>query len=262
MNAVELKQAMRSGKVVLGMIQYIPSPTITEIAGLAGFDWVWLCIEHGSASLGSELQNMIRAALAVNAVPVVRVSDNQYYIIMRSLELGAKGVIIPRVQTAEDVKKAVDSTKFPPIGNRGVCGVGRIFRFGLDKCDCSLENDQTLVMILIEDKKAVDNIDEILSVPGVDCAIFGARDLAYSIGIGDQLSAGEEEAVAAISEYRRKVIAAGKRHSIPIGALVPDVEAVQRLIDQGINVIATMPDESWILSVFRKFVLSVKQLRN
>ncbi|MBI4233897.1 MAG: hypothetical protein HY686_05590 [Chloroflexi bacterium] len=257
MKARELKEKMWDKEVVLGFQQFTPSPTITEIAGLAGFDWMWLCIEHGGAALGTDLENMIRAANAVDVVPLVRVSDNEHYIIMRSMELGAKGIILPRVKTREDVERAVDAATFG--GSRGICPVSRAHWYGAEPLPLRERDEETIVIALIEQKEAVDNLDEILQVKGLDCAFFGSADLSLSLGIWDRVQRRDEEALGILDRCRQRWLAACRRHGVPMGQIPRDPDDAIRLINEGITVLGSSPDTGWFYRFLKGFTTPVKE---
>jgi 4-hydroxy-2-oxoheptanedioate aldolase len=259
MRAREFKDAMRSGKVLVGFQQFMPSATLTEMAGIAGFDWVFLCTEHGSITIGSELEHITRAADAVGMASVVRVTHNDYPIILRCLELGAKGVMVPRVKSRAEVEQAVSWVKYPPVGARGICGYTRGYSYGEEPVASDRVNDESLVMLLIEELEAFDHLDEILSVPGVDCAVFGAGDLSMQLGIRQEMGTLDARALETLSTYRRQFGDACRRHNVPVGDIIRDPAGMPALLEEGVTVFASIPDTGLIQGAMTSVVRGARQ---
>lgn len=258
MKASAFKEKMWNGEVVLGFEQFSPSPTVTEIAGLAGFDWVWLCIEHGTAGLGTDLENLIRAAVAVDTVPIVRITDNEHFIITKCLDTGAKGIMVPRIKTRADLERAIESAKYS--GTRSMCPSGRAYWYGSERIAASEVDAQTIVIAIMEDKEAFDNLDEILQVPGLDCAFFGPGDLSLSLGLHEKVRQGDKEALAIIESYRKRLVAACRRRGIPTGDSAQSPDHAIRLIEEGVTVLSGLgPDTRWFYSFLKDFTTPIKQ---
>ena len=239
MKPAEFKTALHSGRVLVGFQQFLPYPALTE---MAGFDWVWLCTEHGTLTIGTELENLTRTAKAMGLTSVVRVTHNDYSIVLRSLELGANGILVPRVRTRADVEQAVEWVKYPPMGTRGICGLTRLYDYGTRSRAPEEMNDETIVMILIEQVNAFDRLDEILSVPGIDCAMFGGGDLSMELGLRSRLDDGDPGAQEIIDGYRGPFIEACRRNGVAMAEIIRDVAKVPAMIDEGVTVFASLPD--------------------
>jgi 2-dehydro-3-deoxyglucarate aldolase/4-hydroxy-2-oxoheptanedioate aldolase len=185
MHINKVKQALKEGKLQLGCsFSQLRSPEVATILGKAGFDWTYLDAEHGGFDLET-LQDLSRAALAAGMAPIVRVADVQYALIARSLDCGALGILLPRIETPEILARAVSWAYFPPVGVRG---------FGLTAPHTNYEpvtmtqiienrNSNTLVAFQIETKLALERREELLSVPGVDAVMVGPADLSISLGV-------------------------------------------------------------------------------
>jgi 4-hydroxy-2-oxoheptanedioate aldolase len=177
------REKLAGGGVVAGPIVPVAAPVLVDLAGLAGFDFVLIDAEHGH--LGhEEVEHLVRAAEAASVTPLARVPHNAPHEILRMLDLGVQGVMVPQVGTAEQAEAAVRATKFHPRGNRGLGG-GRAADYGLSGslADYAVRaNAETMVIALIEDVKAVDRIDSILEVEGLDVIFIGPSDLAQSMG--------------------------------------------------------------------------------
>lgn len=261
MKARELKEKIKNKEITVGYQQFIPSPQITEIGGHAGFDWLWFCLEHGTAGYGAEMENCIRAAEAVGIVPIVRITDPAAsFLYMRVLEAGAKGVIVPRVKNKDDVRRAVEEVKFPPHGIHGLCPFSRRWEYGLT---CREENDddylthaeeESFVIPIIESRQAVENIDEILSVEGVDFVVWGAVDLAVDMGLLGRKGVKPGKRMQVIEDARRQVLAACDRRGIPLCQVVQnsDLEVADQLIKEGCYMLVSAPDIVMLMNACRK----------
>jgi len=187
-NNIRVKIA--NGETPIGCCLNINSPDLVEIAGAIGFDWVFIDCEHGSMS-ESDVVQMVRAAEAFGMTPVVRVPTNSASVILRFLDLGAMGIVVPHVDNAADAKKAADAAKYPPLGQRGSnYGTGRNNNYGIGVAAgreyYEESNRETILFALIESKEGVENIEDILAVPGVDASWLGPADLSLSMGMPEQ----------------------------------------------------------------------------
>ena len=180
-----VKQALKEGRLQLGTgFWQFRSPEVARILAAAGFQWAFVDTEHGGFDLES-VQDICRVANLAGLCPIVRVADLQYHLVARALDCGAQGVIFPRVESVELLEKAVSWTKFPPVGIRG---------YGLTIQQVNYEpvsmpdimqhvNENTLVVMQIETKRALEMREELLSVPGIDVVMIGPADLSISLGV-------------------------------------------------------------------------------
>jgi staphyloferrin B biosynthesis citrate synthase len=178
-----VKQLLKDGKQVFGLFCSIPNPLIVEMIGHAGYDFIIIDTEH--ASINPEtVENMIRAAEAAGLTPFVRVSENSEGAILRALDAGAKGVVVPHIRTKEEAERAVRSSRYFPLGMRSLNG-GRPARFGKESLTSYIQqaNKEVMVIFMIEDEEGLKNLPDILSVPGVDMVLEGAADLSQSLGM-------------------------------------------------------------------------------
>lgn len=175
------KEKIKKG-IVFGIFSQIPEPAVVEIMGYTGFDFVILDMEHGPGTL-ENMQNMIRAAQVSQILPIVRVKNYSPSLIGDALDMGAGGIQIPQVRTAEDVKKVIELSKYSPKGMRGVCPYVRSTDYysGYGSQYYKEAND-TLVIIQIEGKEGIENLDEIINVEGYDILFVGPYDLSQSLG--------------------------------------------------------------------------------
>lgn len=185
MNKVRTK--LDSGQPVIGTFAKIPAPAVAEIVGRAGFDYVVVDLEPGFIGV-ENVENMIRAIEVAGSTPFVRVSKNDPALIVQAIEMGAMGIHVPMINTAEDAKLAVSAAKFPPLGARPMAPSCRAGQYGFRPAKdlFSMGNQEVLLIAHIEDKLAVQNLAEIISVAGVDIIYVGPNDLSQSYGVFGQ----------------------------------------------------------------------------
>ena len=211
----------------------IGHPVIAEIMADAGFDWLAVDLEH-SAITEREAEDLIRVIDLKGVSPIVRLTTNSSAQIKRILDMGAHGIIVPMVNSREDAVRAVEAAKYPPYGNRSF-GLSRAQAFGdsFDKyVECEKEN--VTVIVQIEHKDSVQNIDEILSVAGVDAYFVGPYDLSGSLGIPGQFSD------PAFIEKIKEIKEAAERQGLPGGVHIikPDLENLIECKRQGQKFVA------------------------
>jgi 4-hydroxy-2-oxoheptanedioate aldolase len=177
-----LRRALQRGTPVFGPNLQIPSPELVEIIGLAGFDFVMLDGEHGTAL--SRLPELLIAGDAAGLPSIVRVPGHERSTLLPALELGTGGVQVPFVNTVDEARALVRETKFPPLGERGISMVTRAARYGFvdGQRYRAAANRETLLIVQIETAEAAANAEAIAAVPGVDVIFIGPADLAQSLG--------------------------------------------------------------------------------
>jgi 2-keto-3-deoxy-L-rhamnonate aldolase RhmA len=175
-----LKHKLKSGETTFGLWVTLESPTITEIAAHLGLDWVCIDTEHGHLDLKEVLEHL-RASRHSGTACLVRVQEIEQGVIKRVLDLGADGVIVPQIRSADEVERAVYFAKYPPRGFRGIGGE-RATYWGKGLSRARIANEHTLVIPLIETVDAGKNIDSIMDVPDVDAFFFGPADYSASAG--------------------------------------------------------------------------------
>jgi 2-keto-3-deoxy-L-rhamnonate aldolase RhmA len=183
-----LKQRLYAGKAAFGVMCTFPSPPVVEMMGYLGFDWILLDNEHGSITVDSA-EACIAAAELSGMAPIVRPVGNKPEIIAPFLDRGAWGVQVPHVNTADEARAAVDAVKYGPEGHRGIFSGGRPARYGLSGSTGDYAKDanrQTLVCLMLEEVEAIENLPELVTVPGVDVYFIGSGDLSQSMGYTGQ----------------------------------------------------------------------------
>jgi 2-dehydro-3-deoxyglucarate aldolase len=208
-------------------------PAIPEVLATAGFEWLVIDLEHSVIPI-DQAGELIRVIDLLGLAPLVRLTANVAGQIKRVLDAGAHGVIVPMVNSADDARAAVSSVRYPPAGARGV-GLSRAQGYGTRFLEyISSWNDRAVVIVQIEHIDAIDAIEEILAVPGLDATLIGPYDLSASMGKPGAFD--DPEFVSALERYE----AASRRAGIPMGYHVvePDRDAVRRRIERGYTVIA------------------------
>lgn len=204
-----LKQLLREGKPVVGMTITVPSPDVVLQAARIGFDFVWIETEHSPLALET-IRNMVLATQGTPVIPIVRVPVNELWTAKRALDSGALGIVFPFTSTPELAKQAVDACRYPPLGRRGAGAGLAALRWPAPQGYADFADKNVLVIIIIEEKRAVENIEAILDVKGIDVVFVGPNDLSYSYGDRGRQTPQVVEAIA-------KVLAAAKKRGIPAG---------------------------------------------
>ena len=228
-----LKNKLRNNQLTIGSWLMMNSITAIEVMALGKFDWLVIDLEHTSIDLQST-ENLIRTIQANNMSALVRVEKNEEVIIKKVLDMGADGIVVPMVCSKEDALQAVNYAKYPPNGNRGV-GLYRASGYGTKFEEYKRWVDKEIVIIAqIEHVDAVNNIEEILKVDGIDGTIIGPYDLSGSMGFPGEF---EREDV---KEAIQKVIKKCREHNIPSGFHVVDTnpEKIKSKIDIGCTFLA------------------------
>ena len=210
-----LRARLAAGQATLGTFVGAASTITAEACAAAGVDWLVLDLEHGSGG-EEQVRDVIPAAGAYGVSTVVRVESAARIRIGRVLDLGAAGVMLPRMDTAAEVAEAVRHLRYPPAGDRGVATYNRACRFALDPGALARAGGEVLGVVQIESASAVDQVEEIAAIDGVDVLFVGPQDLSHNLGVPFQL--GSPTYLAAIERVR----GAAERHGKTCGLLVGD----------------------------------------
>jgi 4-hydroxy-2-oxoheptanedioate aldolase len=213
---------------------------LAEIVAHAGFDWLLIDAEHGPAGIET-VHAMIRATSGTQATPTVRIATNLGWRAKRVLDVGALGVMVPGVNSAEEALAAARAVRYPPEGTRGVGPTFAALRWGLSGEDYMRNADREVMAILqIETVEAVDRIDEILAVPGVDLPLIGPYDLSASMGLLGQVDHPR------VQEAIGRVLAATRKAGLPAGIFGMSADEVNRFIEQGFLAILVGVDTAFL----------------
>ena len=229
-----MKEKLRAGEPVFGVSVMIPSPQIVEMIGAAGFDWVLLDCEHGTLTLES-VELMAMAAEACGITAIARPTTKSAEHILQVLDRGVMGVQVPHVNSAADAREVIAAVKYHPLGKRGLAAGTRAAAYdahGTLAEYVQAANEATLIAVQLEEQAAIDNIDELLAVDGIDVFFIGPSDLSQSMGHPGNPKA--PVVAQAIDSSFRKMVAAGRTPGTPAVA-----ENVREVIDKGVRYIYT-----------------------
>ena len=235
-----LRSRVTAGELTAGTFVGTASPVAAEVCAAAGVDWLLLDLEHGSGG-EEQVRAVVPAAAAYGVPTVVRVESAARLRIGRVLDLGAAGVMLPRLNSADEVREAVRHLWYPPDGDRGVATYNRACRFGLDPAALDRAADEVLGIVQIESGRAVEEADKIAAIDGVDVLFVVPRDLSHDLGVPGNLTA-----PAYLSALDR-VRAAAHHHDKACGLLVTDGAAAAGRYAEGWSFITVGSDSSLLV---------------
>lgn len=224
---------LRGGQTALSVCLHLTDPSVFEMTSLLGFDGIWMDMEHHGYSVETAMNLMRAARVGPGADIVARPAKGEFMRMARMLEAGATGIMYPRCDSAEEAREVVKWAKFAPIGKRGFDGSGPDVPYILTPMEQYVReaNEQTFVLIQIEEPHAVEQADAIAAVPGVDLLMLGPADYSVITGIPGQFS---HPSIAAAQESIAK---AAKRHGKHWAATCGTVEQAKRMVDMGCGLV-------------------------
>jgi 2-keto-3-deoxy-L-rhamnonate aldolase RhmA len=225
----------RGARPPIGTWVMSASPIVAEAVGMAGFDWGVLDMEHSPLEL-MDLVHLLQAVGNTKMVPVVRVPWNDAVTVKRVLDAGAQTLLFPYVQNAEEARRAVAATRYPPGGNRGMAGMSRASRFGTTPDYLRTAQQSISVVVQLETPQAVGRLEEIAAVPGIDALFVGPADLSAAMGHVGELT--HPELMALMADAARRAQAIGK----PIGTVGMTPESATRHRASGYDFVAVASD--------------------
>ncbi|ARK09460.1 aldolase/citrate lyase family protein [Fibrella sp. ES10-3-2-2] len=243
-------EKLRGAQPLLGTLVSLPSPELSELLSLAGFDWLFIDMEHGALSI-NDAQRILQA-IKNDCSAIIRVADNNPILIKQALDSGADGVIVPLVNTAAEARQAVESAKYPPLGKRSV-GIARAHQYGLQFSEyLQSANQSVAVIIQIEHQEAVDNLDDILSVDGIDGVFIGPYDLSGSMNkLGDVANPVVQQAIRAVK-------LACSRKSVPVGLFMQQPDQIAAELASGTRFMAVGTDTFFVWSGAQRTLAAFK----
>jgi len=244
----KVKQMLRAGGTIYSSSVRLPEPGLCELLGYAGFDFVLIDGEHGAVDAAT-IDRLVQGCFAGGTVPVFRVLRNdEPEAVMKALDLGVQGVLIPHCRTADDARRLQQAAFYAPRGKRGY-GPGRGSKWGLVPTAeyFATVDDTILLLALIEDVAGVENIDEIASV-GLDILWVGTGDLASDLGVPGQTGHPK------VMEAAARVLAACRKHNVACGFPARDMEAAKWAREQGYRAIGFGCAEQYVMQAARKFL--------
>ena len=232
-----LKQKIQNSELTIGSWISLAHPAIVEIMANAGFDWLVVDLEHSVITI-REAEELIRIIDLSGVTPLVRLTTNSPDQIKRVMDAGSHGIIVPMVNSADDAESAISAVRYPPDGNRGV-GLARAQGYGVKFNNYFKSNQNDAVVIVqVEHIDAVNNLEEILSVDGVDGYLVGPYDLSCSLGIPGEFDHPEFiETVGKINSVANRLNISGGTHIVE-----PDVSQLKNKIEEGQKIIAYSVD--------------------
>lgn len=254
-----LKRAIEEGKLLFGMYSRSGCPTMIEILGYCGFDYVIIDTEHGPYGIETAVE-LVRTAEAAGVAPIIRVAENNPSLIMKALDTGAHGILIPHVDTKEEAIRAVESAKYPPEGTRGTCPSIRLSRYASasdwsKKKIWEIANRETLVAIMpMESKEGVANIEEIISVGNIDMISLGHADISQALGFPGQFDH------PIVLETREKVLAICKQKGIAVKVALPNFSELNKWVKKGCHVFDLWNDVATFTQACRRILNNAKRI--
>ena len=250
---VELKNTaldkLRAGELSIGVgLRQARTVDVAKIMKTAGFDWLFIDMEHNSMDMDMAVQISI-AAHETGITPIVRVPGYEHYHATRALDGGAQGIVVPHVDDAKTATQIASNCRYPPIGHRSITGALPQLSFQSHPLKEATEaiNRETLIVVMLETPTAIDNAEEIASVPGIDALLIGTNDLTLEMGIPGEL--GHENIMNA---YERVVAACEKHSKFPGMGGVYNPDLMQTYISVGARLILAGNDVSFLLDSARQ----------
>ncbi len=254
MSALTIKDKLKRGEYVIGPFMKSRDPAMVEIVGLSGFDFAILDMEHSALSIES-VEDLIRMAEVRSIDSIVRVPEISESAISGPLDAGASGLLVPHVDTKTQAEEVVFLSKFSPLGERGMDVFARAADYSNVPKDTYLNeaNRKTLLIVQIEGKKGVENIDDILSVKGLDAIFIGPYDLSQSLGVPGEIDHPK------VTEKIKEVVGKVRRAGLSLGIYVDDAQAAKRWIDLGVQFIALLVDTVIFFQACRSLIAPLKK---
>jgi 2-dehydro-3-deoxyglucarate aldolase len=252
-----LRATLQAGRPALGTWLQFGHTAIAEVLAQAGFEWIGIDLEHSVIGLET-LQLLIQVIELSGCVPLVRLSSNDPVLAKRVMDAGAHGVIVPAVNSAEEAERAVRSVKYPPDGFRGV-GLARAHAYGRRFQEYVAEvREYAVVIVMIEHRTGVEQLEKILRVPGVDALFVGPYDLSASYGVPGQF----EHPLMREAMARIVTVARGARVPPGIHVVHPPIVQVQARLAEGFRFIAYGGDMLLLVAAIREAAIQLDRLRS
>src|SRR5262245_19905313 len=252
------RERLERGELSLGVgVRVVRGVEVAKAMKSAGFDWLFIDLEHGVFSIESASQICV-AALDAGIAPIIRVPNGEYSIATRLLDNGALGIVIPHVETADEAREIVDKLQYPPQGHRGVFGSAPHVDFkSVPPAELTAAFNKTnLIVVMLESPKAIDNAAAIAAVPGIDSLLIGTNDLCVEMGIPGAL--GHERVTDA---YARTIAACKAQRKWAGMGGVYDEPLMRRYIDMGCRLILGGADLAFLLGGATRRVAFLRELK-
>lgn len=231
-----IRKKLKNGGISIGTWQQIPNSSISEILGESGYDWVAVDLEHGSISV-DQLPDLFRAIELGQTIPLARISEASSKDAKQALDAGAYGIILPMINNSKQLKEIIHNACWPPAGSRGV-GFSRANMFGSEFDNYIKFAQNPLIIAQVEHIDAVDNLEEIVQIDGLDGIIIGPYDLSASMGLTGNFHSSDFISII------EKIISICNKYNIPCGDHIvdPNPELLNERINQGFRLLAYSTD--------------------
>jgi 4-hydroxy-2-oxoheptanedioate aldolase len=247
----QFKKKLRDGYVV-GFFSKVSDPAFIEIMGYAGCDFVIIDLEHGPTSVQT-VQNLIRAAQVANTFPIVRVKENMPSVIKEVLDIGAGGIHVPQITNVEAAREVMGLAKFAPAGMRGVDRFSRAADYSaMDKFQYFKEANEAVIILGLEGTEAIEKVDDIIAVEGIDVIFAGPYDISQSLGITGQFD--HPRVAEKVAEIVEKCTPKG----IAVGNFVETVESARKWRDLGVKYISYSVDVGIFYEACREIIQGIR----
>lgn len=239
MRTNHVKEKLKRGEPALGAWLTLPCIASARVMARLGFDWLVVDMEHSTYNPTLMADIVATIADAGSCAPIVRVPNNGVEWFKWGLDAGAWGVVVPMVNSREEAQRAVEWAKFPPLGARSIGGPFAHYGFGTDRSRYFQEvNDEILVAVQIESVQALQNLDEILAVPGIDVAFVGPNDLHAQLGLAPSSDGAEPEFVEALE----RVKASARKYQLALGIVSSNGSTSAERVRQGFQMVSVTSD--------------------
>lgn len=246
-----LRKKIKAGVLTVGTFVGMASTIAAEVCAATGPDWILVDLEHGSAD--EAMVGPLALAAAAYGVPtIVRIESPERIRLGRVLDQGVAGIMIPRVDSVEQVRSALTHLRYPPHGDRGVATYNRSARWGLDPSSLTAEEQETVFIVQIETLDALDAVDDIAALEGVDLLFVGPLDLSFALGVPRQFD--HPDYLAALDRVQAAAAKAGK----PVGILSIDKDAGRKFADRGIQFIGVGSDSTLLSAGMKEALATVR----
>jgi 4-hydroxy-2-oxoheptanedioate aldolase len=247
-----VKQAWKEGRQTIGAWLSLPNSFTAELMAHQPFDWLCIDMQHGLIDY-SDVVHMLQAIAITDVTPFVRVPWNDPATIMKVLDAGAEGVVVPLVNTAEEAERAVGAVRYPPRGYRSAGPIRAALHRGGDYQTRAAEN--IAVIPMIETKAGIDNLDEICSVEGVDAIYVGPSDLGYALGLPPRMDNPDPLHIETV----HTILDACKRHNVAAGIHTGGVEFSARWLERGFQMVTLTSDAACITRMASMMLREVRE---
>lgn len=249
-----VKERLKAGGTVYGtsLGEWL-DPEIPVLLSAAGLDFFFIDTEH-SATGYDQIKGLCRTARSAGVVPLVRVTKNSSMLISRALDVGAMGIIVPNVSSADEARGALDAMKFPPIGHRGY-GLGSIvtdLKGNSAQSEIESANRETLAVLMVETREGLEAVEEVAAVPEIDVLFIGPYDLSLSLGIIEQFDH------PLFEKALERIINAGKKAGLAVGLQSGNGALLKHAREMGVRLLMCGGESSVLLEGYKKTLASMK----